>query len=116
MQLRPSIEAADLLHSGARQPLPKTARCRSPCDSLGRCARIARAAPARADPAQNVLTLHADLAIPTRAGGVSDADPAGQSVSGSAPRRSARRTSAAGAGVPPAAADRGVSGGRAYAP
>src|ERR1700758_2765945 len=44
MRLRPSIEAADLPQiRGARQPLPKTARCRLGCsrrDTLERRARI----------------------------------------------------------------------------
>ncbi|ETZ54318.1 hypothetical protein L838_1296 [Mycobacterium avium MAV_120709_2344] len=36
MRLRPSIEAADLLQiRRARQPLPKTARCRPGCSLEG---------------------------------------------------------------------------------
>src|ERR1700741_4419475 len=65
MRRRPSIEAADLPRIGSPAATTEDRAIQVPCDSLGRCARIARAAPARADTAQNALTLHADLAIPT---------------------------------------------------
>src|ERR1700744_4706770 len=67
MRRRPSIEAADLPRIGSPAATTEDRAIQVPCDSLGRCALIARAAPVRADTAQNVLTLHADLAIPSPA-------------------------------------------------
>ena len=70
MRRRPSIEAADLSQFGSPAATTEDRAMQAPVlpgDSLGRCARIAHTAPARADPAQNALTLHADLAIPSPA-------------------------------------------------
>ena len=67
MRRRPSIEAADLPRIGSPAATTEDRAIQVPCDSLGRCALIARTAPVRADTAQNVLTLHADLAIPSPA-------------------------------------------------
>src|SRR6202012_6224833 len=61
------IEAADLPRIGSPAATTEDRAIQVPCDSLGRCALIARAAPVRADTAQNVLTLHADRAIPSPA-------------------------------------------------
>src|ERR1700761_2610703 len=67
MRRRPPYEAPNRPRLGRPAATTEDRAIQVPCDSLGRCARIARAAPARADTAQNVLTLHADLAIPSLA-------------------------------------------------